>query len=413
MRKGKLLLVLIMLLSLTGCLHLPSISEKLVYLTPGESFQLSVSHHALASWESSDETIATVDDEGLVKAVAIGECTIRARMGLILLKSKVIVADEPVHLRRLWPLDHTYYITKGSQVDFRVDSDGPVSWQSSTPETAVCHSAGKTCQIEAAAIGNVMITASTKTEMIHWNLHIVDEHPSLTSDVETYLYSGLLEHQEHFTFHYNKKLTKNKLNQLLRESHYALADYNYLSLKEWKATYSQLGNDYDYDLTFTYGISKKKEEKFKKKLFSVMSSLKLKKLTDYQKIVKIHDYIIDHVTYDYDTADGVKARYYAYNALIEGKGVCQSYASLFLIMCRLAHVDSRVVIGTAEGGRHAWNIVKLNQKYYYVDATWDDQMNKRAYFLKGSKQFDQDHVADSFYKSNDFKETYSVSSTAY
>ena len=53
-----------------------------------------------------------------------------------------------------------------------------------------------------------------------------------------------------------------------------------------------------------------------------------------------------------------------------------------------------IITGTAYNGenteRHAWNLVKIEDKYYYLDATWDatlhgdidDKVDNMTYFLK-------------------------------
>ena len=63
--------------------------------------------------------------------------------------------------------------------------------------------------------------------------------------------------------------------------------------------------------------------------------------------------------------------------------------------------------GTNSSGQvesHAWNAVKLYDKWYYVDCTWDDPIIlgngrifsnvKYKYFLKGTDSFKDDHIVD-------------------
>ena len=42
-------------------------------------------------------------------------------------------------------------------------------------------------------------------------------------------------------------------------------------------------------------------------------------------------------------------------------------------MCDLTGIESTVVVGTNESGdSHAWNVVKVDGKWYNLDTTWDD-----------------------------------------
>ena len=40
-----------------------------------------------------------------------------------------------------------------------------------------------------------------------------------------------------------------------------------------------------------------------------------------------------------------------------------------------------------KGKDHAWNMVKLKGKWYFVDVTWDDSFGGYKYFLKGTSDF--------------------------
>ena len=94
--------------------------------------------------------------------------------------------------------------------------------------------------------------------------------------------------------------------------------------------------------------------------------------------------------------------YTAYGALLEGRAVCQGYAQLTYKMLREAGLSCYVITGQANNGSrtedHAWNIVKVGKKWYYLDTTWDDPAGgedvlRYDYFLIGSDKMDQDHAA--------------------
>ena len=36
------------------------------------------------------------------------------------------------------------------------------------------------------------------------------------------------------------------------------------------------------------------------------------------------------------------------------------------------NIPCKVVSGVSKGQPHAWNQIKINGKWYFVDATWDD-----------------------------------------
>lgn len=65
--------------------------------------------------------------------------------------------------------------------------------------------------------------------------------------------------------------------------------------------------------------------------------------------------------------------------------------------------------------RHGWNIVKLGDYYYNLDATWDSQLSQAGiryrYFLKGDNF--KDHTRDDQYKNSDFYRNYPMAASDY
>lgn len=92
--------------------------------------------------------------------------------------------------------------------------------------------------------------------------------------------------------------------------------------------------------------------------------------SDYTKAKNLHDTLIKHITYTFgDNAHN------EYGALVEGACVCQGYTLSYQYLLRLMGVEAYSVVGTANGGGHSWNLVKIDGKYYFTDVTWDDSDN--------------------------------------
>ena len=97
---------------------------------------------------------------------------------------------------------------------------------------------------------------------------------------------------------------------------------------------------------------------------------KFRHLSDVDKVMAVHDYLIDHIEYAYSH---IVRR--AYGALIEGKAVCQGYAQSFQKILSNLNIEGHTVIGwniSEKPVLHEWNRVKLDGKWYYIDLTWDD-----------------------------------------
>ncbi|MGN1041950.1 MAG: hypothetical protein ACI4SK_00550, partial [Christensenellales bacterium] len=115
------------------------------------------------------------------------------------------------------------------------------------------------------------------------------------------------------------------------------------------------------------------------------------------KVHHIYDYMVNTVIYDYDFVDNIleqkvddQSAFFAYNCLYmegvlgfkngtfrekERVAICDGLSKAFLCFTQIEGIDSIKVSGTASGGAHAWNKVKINSRWYLVDVTWGNQLN--------------------------------------
>lgn len=147
--------------------------------------------------------------------------------------------------------------------------------------------------------------------------------------------------------------------------------------------------------TMSYHSDAEQEAKLTAAVAEAMTTLQLNGLSEAKKIIKIHDYICNHVDYAYNSTE--EQIYTAYGALCTGKAVCQGYAVLFYRLCKEAGLSVRIISGTGNGGPHAWNIVRIGSKYYNVDCTWDgqDAATYSNFLLKSEADF-TDHTRESW-----------------
>lgn len=176
------------------------------------------------------------------------------------------------------------------------------------------------------------------------------------------------------------------------------------------------GGEYFYTVTFTvsYYTTYEQEVAVSEKAAEILNGLHLDGKTSYGKVLAIYEYLCENVTYDYvhleDNAYTLK--YSSYAALCEGTSVCQGYASSFYRLCLEAGLDCRLIAGTAGNVKHGWNIVKLGDYYYNMDATYDAGESEYTYFLCGSSNF-PDHEAMSEYYEESFTSSYPLDDDDY
>jgi hypothetical protein len=95
--------------------------------------------------------------------------------------------------------------------------------------------------------------------------------------------------------------------------------------------------------------------------------------TALEKEYAIHDYIIKNTTYDmenYKNNTVPNISHTAYGSLVNGVAVCDGYSKAARLFLRDSGIESGIVV--SEAINHAWNFVKLDGYYYFLDLTWDD-----------------------------------------
>jgi transglutaminase/protease-like cytokinesis protein 3 len=134
--------------------------------------------------------------------------------------------------------------------------------------------------------------------------------------------------------------------------------------------------------------------------------------SNFVKVKIIHDWICHNIAYDVDTFFGKSNGSQDYISVIKNrKGVCSGYVTLFNQMCMLASIESIGISGYSKGYGyderrgasldHEWNAVKINNRWYLVDVTWDAGCVDGSAFLRNysthylfldSEQFRYDHL---------------------
>ncbi|MBR3696806.1 MAG: hypothetical protein IKM97_00810 [Clostridia bacterium] len=130
-------------------------------------------------------------------------------------------------------------------------------------------------------------------------------------------------------------------------------------------------------------------------------------LSDYEKIKRIHDYVIENT--EYDQSIERENIYNIYGILMQHNAVCEGYSKAMKYLLDGANIPCIVVCGIGKNSNgdsesHAWNYVKIDDLWYAIDSTWDDPVIVGVgrvssdiytrYFLKGSNDFFKDHVED-------------------
>lgn len=121
-------------------------------------------------------------------------------------------------------------------------------------------------------------------------------------------------------------------------------------------------------------------------------------MNEFEKALYIHDYIVLNSEYDeeflelkreqggYLTDEQYQEKYSEYSILINGTGLCGSYALAYRAVLNAAGMECLYL--SSKQMNHGWNLVKVDGDWYHVDCCWDDPVPDtygragRTYFLR-------------------------------
>jgi len=169
-----------------------------------------------------------------------------------------------------------------------------------------------------------------------------------------------------------------------------VAAEDFTRIKNYSSGLKYSANSMRMTLTFEYNYSK---GEFKKRLENVRAALNKARyavanlitsgMSDFEKELILHDYIVNNVRYDienYKKNPIPDSSFEEYGALVLGVAVCEGYSRAMKLLCDLSGIECIIVTGTSisrgvqEG--HAWNIVKIDGEYYHLDVTYDDPVTE-------------------------------------
>lgn len=98
-------------------------------------------------------------------------------------------------------------------------------------------------------------------------------------------------------------------------------------------------------------------------------------LSEYEREKYIHDKLLNNCIYDEeaDSSQGKETAFTMYGALVENSAVCEGYTKTMQYLLKLVGIESITVNGYSKSELHQWCLVNIDDRWYHLDATWNDQ----------------------------------------
>ena len=244
-------------------------------------------------------------------------------------------------------------------------------------------------------VSSLEVNFSESAELEHGSLFLSNRSIPKTNnwlEVEKIIHEKMQNREENIeiiytgaTFYNPMQKLKEIIDKIIKHDHYIY--YNI-------ATYLYYTVDTDDNVCITikagYRTTKAQEEFVNSKVREILSNIIKPGMNERDKIKAIHDYMVLNLKYDESYS-----RYTAYDALKDGEAVCLGYSLLGYKMLNEVGIPTRII--SSENMNHAWNLVKLDGKWYHLDITWDDPIPdvkgriRYSYFLLTDEEMGIDH----------------------
>ena len=112
----------------------------------------------------------------------------------------------------------------------------------------------------------------------------------------------------------------------------------------------------------------------------------VKKLTPQEQVTYVYKWLVTYCNYNANSAYNQSI----YSVFVRRNSVCTGYAKAAQYLFNLLGIESRLVFGRLnndkEYGRHCWNLIKVDNKYYHFDACFGDCILDNAAIKSGVKE---------------------------
>lgn len=131
---------------------------------------------------------------------------------------------------------------------------------------------------------------------------------------------------------------------------------------------------------------------FNRKVDDIIMSLK-SGLGEYEREKILHDRLLSVCKYKSGIESSKDGWQYfsAYGAIVTGEAVCEGYAKSMQILLSKAGIPCLTVRGESGGVSHMWNVVELDNEWYHLDPTWDDN-DKDGFIIYEYFNLDNDNI---------------------
>lgn len=130
---------------------------------------------------------------------------------------------------------------------------------------------------------------------------------------------------------------------------------------------------------------------YEQRMAEILAATVYEGMSQWQMALSIYDYLAVHCIYD--ESETYRS---AYDAVVRGTCVCSGYAEAYMHLLQCVGIESIYVASLDM--EHAWNIMKVDGKWYHTDVTWGDpiedcygRVSHKYFLLSDTAMGDEEH----------------------
>ncbi len=209
-------------------------------------------------------------------------------------------------------------------------------------------------------------------------------HYTLLDDKEKSAYEKLAEGIRNNEEGIRIRCTEKKsIEKVIRSVHYDFPEYFWFECSAGYEIYDWLGMS-KVNPHYTCSGEEKKENMKAVQDYVETAYASIDGNSDYDKVRSLYDYVILNTDYVPDAENDQNIL----SVMKNGKSVCAGYSRSMCVLLQNLGMECIYVTGGDDNtASHAWNMVKLGENWYHLDATWGDPV-----YTEGSEDF-KDYVS--------------------
>ena len=192
-------------------------------------------------------------------------------------------------------------------------------------------------------------------------------------DLLNTLYIILNSGEEEFSFYCDYEACTSDLNTLINTNSLSTINNFVHPYNSYKKVYVTINSYNKVTISFIKTYSNDDIKNIETKIDEITNNIITNEMSNKEKIIAFHNYIIDNARYDSDYInnnlnDINSPSHTAIGILFNGKALCGGYADVMSIFLNRLNIPNFLVASEY----HVWNAVYLDNNWYHLDLTWDD-----------------------------------------